>query len=151
MKAPHPADAVLCDRSTPYGNQFRIGALWRGKPMTRDDVCNRFEAEVLPHLDVSALRGKDLLCHCAPKRCHCDSIIAKANRNEVAAMIEVLAVIDSPHFHAGIVLWDDTVIEAAPIVGYMKKGKWSRDQVRDYCKRKAWTVSVVHQIERERG
>jgi len=66
-------------------------------------------------------------------------------------MIETLAVIDAPHFHAGIVLFDDVVVEAAPIVGYMKKRRWSRDKVRAYCERKKWTVSVVHQIERARG
>ena len=69
-------------------------------------------------------------------------------------IIETLAVIDAPHFFAGIVLWDDghsdRVIEAAPIVGYMKKGRWPRHRVREYCKEKGWKVSVVHQIERER-
>lgn len=47
--------------------------------MTRDDVCDRFDAEQLPDMDVSALRGKDLICFCAPKRCHCDAILRKAN------------------------------------------------------------------------
>lgn len=41
-------------------------------------------------------------------------------------MKEVLAAIDAPHFFCGIVLQNDKVIEAAPIVGYMKRGKWSR-------------------------
>ena len=63
-------------------------------------------------------------------------------------MIETLAVIDAPHFYAGIVLWDDKVIEAAPILGYMKKQKWGRDKVRDYCKQKGWKVSVVHELNR---
>ena len=63
-------------------------------------------------------------------------------------MTEVLAVIDAPHFYAGIVLWDDRVIEAADIVRYMKKQKWSRDRVRDYCKSKGWKISVVWQMER---
>lgn len=64
-------------------------------------------------------------------------------------MTEILAQIDAPgHFHAGIVLWDDTVIEAADIVAYMKKGKWTRTVVRDYCAKKGWKISVVHQVER---
>jgi hypothetical protein len=50
-------------------------------------------------------------------------------------MIETLATIDAPHFHAGIVLLDGVVVEAAPIVGYMKKGKWKRDQVRALLRR----------------
>ncbi len=64
-------------------------------------------------------------------------------------IMEVLAQIAAPHFHAGIVLWDGKVIEAAPIIGYMKK--WSRDRVRDYCKAKGWSVSVVHEMQRQRS
>jgi hypothetical protein len=65
-------------------------------------------------------------------------------------MTEILAAIDSPHFFAGIVLFDNVVVEAAPIVAYMKKDKWSRERVRDYCKTKGWTVTVIHSHERER-
>lgn len=70
-------------------------------------------------------------------------------------MIEILASIETPRdapkpFSVGIVLWDDVVIEAAPIIGYMKKQKWTRERVRDYCVSKGWKVSVVHQLERER-
>jgi len=65
-------------------------------------------------------------------------------------IIEILACIDAPHFHAGIVLWDERVIEAAPIIGYMKKQKWTRDRVRSYCKEKGWKVSVVYEMQRQR-
>lgn len=61
-------------------------------------------------------------------------------------MIETLAVVDAPHFFAGIVLWDDRVVEAADIIKYMRQ--WTRDRVRDYCKSKGWKISVVHEIER---
>lgn len=61
---------------------------------------------------------------------------------------EILAVIDAPHFFAGIVLQDDKVVEAADIVKYMRKGKWTRDKVRSYCASKGWKVSVVHRTER---
>lgn len=63
-------------------------------------------------------------------------------------VIEILAQIRAPHFTAGLVLWDDKVIEAAPIIGYMKKQKWTRAKVRNYCKSKEWKISIVHQIER---
>ena len=63
-------------------------------------------------------------------------------------MIETLAVIDAPHFYAGIVLWDDRVVEAADIVRYMKKQKWTRARVRDHCRSKGWKVSVISQVER---
>lgn len=69
-----PSDAVYVGRSSPWGNPFRMG--WDG---SRDVVCDRFEKEILPHMDVSSLRGKDLVCFCAPKRCHADAILKKAN------------------------------------------------------------------------
>lgn len=75
----YPKTAVSVMRGTPWGNSFKIGALWNGRPMTRDDVCTRFECETLPTLDVSELRGRDLLCCCKPHRCHADSILRKAN------------------------------------------------------------------------
>lgn len=69
-----PADAIYCGRGSHYGNPFPI------RPgQTRDIVCDRFEREVLPTLDVTALRGKDLVCYCKPERCHCDAILVKAN------------------------------------------------------------------------
>lgn len=76
-----PTNAVYCGRGSPNGNPFKVGVWWpeKGREMTRDDVCDRFEAEILPTLDVSALRGKDLICFCKPRRCHCDSILIKAN------------------------------------------------------------------------
>lgn len=61
---------------------------------------------------------------------------------------ETLAQIKASNFTAGIVLWDNKVIEAAPIVRYMRK--WSRDRVRDYCKTKGWSISVVHEMQRQR-
>jgi len=69
-------------------------------------------------------------------------------------MIEMLAQIDGTSkgrpFVAGIVLWDDIVIEAAPILKFMAKGKWTRQQVRSFVGQKRWKISVVHQLERER-
>jgi hypothetical protein len=63
-------------------------------------------------------------------------------------VIEILAQISSDHFTAGIVLWDDRVVETSPIIGYMKKGKWTRARVRDYCRDKGWKISVVHEMQR---
>lgn len=69
-------------------------------------------------------------------------------------MTELLVQITAPGqrgkkgFCAGLVLWDDEVVQGADIVRYMKG--WSRDHVRDYCKRREWTVKVVSKTERER-
>ena len=69
-----PTEAVYVGRGSPWGNPFKIG-----EHGNRDDVCDRFEREILPTLDVSSLRGKDLVCWCAPSRCHADALLRKAN------------------------------------------------------------------------
>lgn len=66
-----PDGAVYIGRGSPWGNPFKIG-----EHGTRDDVCDRFEREVLPGLDLSPLRGKHLVCWCKPARCHGDAILA---------------------------------------------------------------------------
>jgi len=69
-----PKDAVYIGRGSPYGNPFIIN-----QHGDRNRVCDRFEEEILPTLDVSSLRGKDLVCFCKPHRCHGDAILKKAN------------------------------------------------------------------------
>ena len=72
MHFPHPPGAVYIGRGSPWGNPFKIG-----RDGDRDEVCRRFECEILPTLDVEPLRGRDLVCFCAPQRCHGDAILAK--------------------------------------------------------------------------
>lgn len=74
----YPSDAVYCGRGSPYGNPFIIG-----EHGDRDKVIEKFRTEVLPNLDVEPLRGKNLLCFCAPKKCHCDYILRKANSKRI--------------------------------------------------------------------
>jgi len=69
-----PRDAVYVGRGTPYGNPFIAGL--HG---SRETVIRKFVEQVLPDLDVSALRGKDLICWCDPLPCHGHAILAKAN------------------------------------------------------------------------
>jgi hypothetical protein len=73
-----PTSARYIGRGSPYGNRFVIGP-----DGDRDQVCNKFECEQLPDMDVSALAGCDLVCFCAPHRCHGDSILLKANHRVV--------------------------------------------------------------------
>ena len=49
---------------------------------------------------------------------------------------------------AGFAIEQHRVVEAAPIVGYMKKQNWTRTKVRDYCRTKGWKISIVHEHER---
>lgn len=67
-------NAVYIGRGSKWGNPFPIDA-----NNTRDEVCDRFRDEILPTLDVSSLKGKDLICFCKPRRCHGDDILRKAN------------------------------------------------------------------------
>ena len=70
-----PADAVYIGRGSPWGNPFKIGP-----DGDRGEVCDRFEREVLPTLDIEPMRGKSMVCFCAPHRCHGDSILKALNR-----------------------------------------------------------------------
>jgi len=70
-----PADAVYVGRGSPWGNPFVIDGT-----RTRDQVCDAFERLILPKLDLAPLRGKDLVCFCAPKRCHADALLREANK-----------------------------------------------------------------------
>ena len=57
----------------------------------------------------------------------------------------MLAQIEAPHFTAGIVLADNVVTEAAPIVKYMIG--WNRNYVRHYCQQKRWQISIIQQLK----
>lgn len=70
-----PPDAVYVGRGSPWGNPFVML-----NADQRDAVCDKFELEILPKLDLAPLRGKDLVCFCAPRRCHADSLVKAANK-----------------------------------------------------------------------
>ncbi len=62
---------------SPWFNPFKN---WMKSGHSRDEVCELFERETLPHLDVTPLMGRALGCWCYPDRCHCDALAEKANR-----------------------------------------------------------------------
>jgi hypothetical protein len=69
-----PSTAVLIDRTTPWGNPYRIGAI---KRITRESSLAMFRKylDENPLLVVKAkiyLKGHDLICCCKPKDCHGD-------------------------------------------------------------------------------
>jgi hypothetical protein len=55
----------------------------------------------------------------------------------------ILAQITAPQFCAGLVLVDDVVTTAAPIISYMAEQGWTRDRVRDYCRTRGWSIRIV--------
>jgi hypothetical protein len=71
--------AVRIDRGTKYGNPFLLDS-----DGDRDQVCDCYERHYLPHKpsitsDIGKLKGKVLVCHCHPLRCHGDTLAGKSN------------------------------------------------------------------------
>lgn len=69
------AKAVRVDRGSLFGNPFVLGA-----DGDRDAVCDAYEDHYLPHKPsiinaLPSLKGKVLICHCYPLRCHAQSLI----------------------------------------------------------------------------
>jgi len=65
---------IPIDRRTIYGNPFVVG-----KDGSRDEVIERYKTEVLPTLtpvQLHALKGQVLACHCYPQACHGDVLAA---------------------------------------------------------------------------
>lgn len=46
--------------------------------------------------------------------------------------------ITSSYFCAGLVTYDDKVVEAAPIIGYMRSANWDINHVKSYVAKKNW-------------
>lgn len=73
------ADAVYIGRGSVYGNPFVIG-----KDGDRDEVCDKYEQYLLNNPQLlqtvkTNLKGRDVICFCAPKRCHGDTLVRIAN------------------------------------------------------------------------
>lgn len=82
-----PADAVLVDRTTKFGNPHPIGYCKRCKTThDRAEAIAAFACDVadgtimLTDSDLEELRGRDLVCWCAPLACHADVLLRLANK-----------------------------------------------------------------------
>lgn len=87
-----PPDAVLIDRTTKWGNPYKIGSskffLGMGDgTLSRQESIDRYEwrlrsTEIGATLmeQIGELRGKDVVCWCAPLPCHGDVLLELANR-----------------------------------------------------------------------
>lgn len=76
---PHPSTALYIGRGSIAGNPFIIG-----KDGTRDEVCDLYEKYLERNLTlktaiISYCKGHDLLCYCAPKRCHGNYLLKISN------------------------------------------------------------------------
>jgi hypothetical protein len=73
--------AVRVDRGSAFGNPFILP-----DDGDRDDVCDAYRDHYLPHKPsiqrgIHQLRGKVLICHCYPQRCHGDTLAEIANNS----------------------------------------------------------------------
>lgn len=78
---PAPAGSVYIGRPSKWGNPFQIG-----RDGTRDEVVAKHRAWLALESNEPAraaarreLRGRDLVCFCAPKACHGDALLEIAN------------------------------------------------------------------------
>lgn len=74
-----PPEAVYVGRPTKWGNPWSIGGRCPREEAIRfykETVFSRHTKEEIQ----SELRGKDLVCWCAPKPCHADILLEIANQ-----------------------------------------------------------------------
>lgn len=72
-----PEGSVYIGRGSRWGNPFRIGP-----DGTRDEVIAKYvEWYKTSGLDVhlGEIRGRNIVCWCAPQRCHGNFLLARAN------------------------------------------------------------------------
>lgn len=78
-----PPTAIYIGRGSPGGNPFRIGADGdRPAVIAKYEAWLRDQPNLLKRLD--DLRGRSLVCFCAPKPCHGDLLLRLANANREA-------------------------------------------------------------------
>jgi hypothetical protein len=74
-----PLDAILVDRSTPFGNPFSHipNAAARWTVASREEAVEAYRRWIFRKENLrlrmvmrEILKGKDLVCHCAPQPCH---------------------------------------------------------------------------------
>jgi hypothetical protein len=81
LKGIAPGHYVRVDRGTDWGNPFVMRSQTE---LERHRVCGLYEQYAQWRMTVDpewldSLRGKNLACWCAPKRCHADTLLRLAN------------------------------------------------------------------------
>lgn len=73
-------NVVLIDRTTPYGNPYKIGV-----DGNRDEVIEKFRKYLLTNTELQCMvmkefQDKTLACWCKPKKCHGDIYVEFVNQ-----------------------------------------------------------------------
>lgn len=136
-----PADAVVVDRSTPWGNPY-VSAPDRN----RAAICADFERYAIERYArepewLAPLRGKNLVCHCrspkGPKRqCHAQTLLRLANgydRSDGAWWFSCSAFTARVAVKDGRILRDGTAPIVHRFVGQSPRalGDWVRNKFRE--------------------
>lgn len=81
-----PDNAVYVGRPSKWGNPFHTKETLYGKPSklyTRDEAISLYELYITNNEELLSqlheLKGKDLVCWCAPYPCHADILLRLAN------------------------------------------------------------------------
>jgi hypothetical protein len=90
-----PPNVVYIGRGSPWGNPFVIG-----QHGDRPAVILKYKRWLTrqPHLlsRLDELRGKPLMCFCAPQECHGDGLIELANSSDREAVLASWASLGEP-------------------------------------------------------
>lgn len=75
-----PPGAVYVGRPTKWGNPYKVE-----QDGSREEVIEKYRGFLIreiahSHLNIQELRGKDLVCWCAPLPCHADVLLELANK-----------------------------------------------------------------------
>lgn len=78
-RPPYPASAVYVGRGSPWGNPYKLG-----RDGNRAEVIAKYRGDmdrspVFRRRVQAALKGRHLLCFCAPLPCHADILLEIAN------------------------------------------------------------------------
>ena len=75
-------DAIYVGRPSKWGNPYRMSK-YRSRKLVIEWYRRHIEQEIRNGcVDLSELRGKDLVCWCSPLPCHGDILLELANKPE---------------------------------------------------------------------
>lgn len=80
-------NSVYVGRPSKWGNPYKIGQKVNGLSISREETIGFYrswlEAQVWQDsLDLTELKGKNLVCWCAPLLCHADVLLELANKED---------------------------------------------------------------------
>lgn len=74
-----PYNSVYIGRPTKWGNEYRIGIHGNRKEVVARFIRKKKKDKKFISMVKKELRGKNLVCHCAPDLCHGEWLLKIAN------------------------------------------------------------------------